>query len=98
MSFPQISDAATTTEDFLKWEKSAQEAYIQTAVSMATAIASQMKPEIARCLNEWYYLDARTQSERHALVLKIMNNFRSHHPTTVVLAIVEDQCGGFGSD
>ncbi len=88
----QVVRADTTTADFLQWEREAQISFLQIAMNMTGIIASQAKPEIARCLNEWYYAD---QDARNQEILDVMPQLAEHTPTTVVLAVVNDVCGEF---
>ena len=88
----QAVRADTTTADFLQWEREAQISFLQIAMNMTGIIASQAKPEIARCLNEWYYAD---QDARNQEILDVMPQLAEHTPTTVVLAVVNDVCGEF---
>ena len=62
---------------------------------MAAVIASQATPEIARCLDDWYFVDADTMKTRNAEVLDVMASYLVFKPQAVLLAIVEDVCGRF---
>lgn len=85
--------AETTTADFLKWEPGQQEAFFQATISMTGVIASQSNPEIARCLDQWYFVDDQTRQKRNQEILKLMPQFETFIPTAVILAVINDVCG-----
>lgn len=87
--------AGTTTADFLKWEKKAQVSFLQVSISMAAVIASQAKPKIARCLNDWYYKTKALQIQRQNEILHMMPKYKKYDPTAVLLGYIEGACGKF---
>ena len=87
--------AGTTTGDFLTWDANSQNAYLQNSISMAGVIASQAKPDIARCLDDWYFVDTATIQMRNTEILGIMASYREFKPQAVLLAVLEDVCGRF---
>lgn len=91
--YSQTVNAKTTTADFLKWNPNQQESFLQIAISMTGVIASQSKPDIAQCLDQWYFVDDETRRQRNQEILDMMPEFDTFAPTVVVLAIVNDVCG-----
>ena len=87
--------AGTTTADFLKWERKSQIAYLQISISMAGYIASQIRPDIGKCLNDWYYKTKTLQKQRQNEILKAMPKYKKYDPTAVVLGYLEGACGKF---
>ncbi len=92
---PQKSEAGTTAADFLTWDKTSQDGYIQTSVGMIGVIASQIAPDVANCLNDWYYKSAQSIALRNDEVRRVMSEYGTYHPSTVIFAIAEDRCGRF---
>jgi len=62
---------------------------------MATVIAAQVRPEIAKCINDWYYKNAGLQTNKHEKILKIMPQYMQYDPTAVLLGYIEGVCGEF---
>ncbi|WP_108887197.1 hypothetical protein [Pseudoprimorskyibacter insulae] len=95
MIYPQESVAeGLTAKDFLVWDEPSQNSFLFSSVGMAAAIASQTKPELAQCLNDWYFGDKT--NTRNGEILDFMGQYGGYHPTTVILAVVENACGEFG--
>ncbi|MEM8651530.1 MAG: hypothetical protein AAGF54_13435 [Pseudomonadota bacterium] len=65
---------------------------------MATTIASQTRPEIAQCLNDWYYANADLAEQRNSEIVEVMPQYSNYHPSTVVLAYIEGVCGKFAGN
>ncbi|MEM9128192.1 MAG: hypothetical protein AAGA97_00465 [Pseudomonadota bacterium] len=93
--YPQAGNAETTTADFLEWDERAQASFFEISISMAGIIAAQTQPEIAECLNDWYYAEGNLPSKRHAEMIELMPQYAEHDPTVVVLAYIEGVCGEF---
>lgn len=87
--------AGTTTADFLKWERKAQMSFLQVSISMAATIAAQTQPKLANCINDWYYVKNELEQKRHNEIIKVMPQYKKFHPTTIVLAYIENVCGKF---
>lgn len=90
---PQHAMAGTTTADFLKWGSGKQKSFFQVSISMATVIASQIKPKTAACLDDWYWANNTLQEKRNAEMLKQMEAYSKYHPNAVILAFLERACG-----
>jgi len=91
--YPQPLAAATTTADFLKWERKAQDSFFQISISMAGVIASQVRPEMAKCIDDWYYGDQSLESQHHTEILEIMSDYLEFKPHAVLLGYLEAICG-----
>ena len=98
MGGADIANAKTTTADFLKWERKAQDNFFQVSFSMAGFIAADIQPKVARCLNEWYYASADLQKKRHDEIIEVMPQYKNLEPTAVVLGVVHEICGTFKSN
>lgn len=90
--------AETPMEDFLTWEPASQGSFLQATISMATTIAAQIRPSIASCIDDWYYAEIDKRGERHNEIVEVMKKYQQHHPTTVVLGYIENECGRFKGD
>ena len=84
---------ATTTADFLKWDKKAQISFFQISIGMLGTVASQVRPQMARCINDWYYKSQETQRQRHEELLKIMPRYAKYNPSAFMLGVIESVCG-----
>jgi len=89
------ANAGTTTADFLKWERQSQESFLQNSISMVGVVASQASPQIAECLNGWYFQSSALAKERHAQILDVMPQYAEYDPQAVILAVLEGACGKF---
>lgn len=87
--------AGTTTADFLKWERKSQEAFLQNSISMAGVIASQINPEISKCLDKLYFKSETSAKERNQEILDLMPKYAEFRPQAFIMAYVEDICGRF---
>ncbi len=86
----------TTVREFLTWERSAQDSFFSISILTAATIATQIKPELAGCISEWYSVGNDGINERHAEVLAVMEQYPDLIPTGIVVAVLQKQCGTFG--
>ena len=93
---PAYAETAFTGEDFLGWDQSAQTGFVQTSVSMAGIIASQTKPEIARCIDGWYFASDAVLDQRNSEIIALIGENAGFHPSAVILAAIQRECGTFG--
>lgn len=98
LAIPQPVLAGTTTADFLKWEKEAQESFFSTSILMATFIAMDVRPEVAQCLNELYFKNLKGENEFNNRIRNVMAKNSDHHPSIIILASIEKECGTFKKD
>jgi len=85
--------AGTTTADFLKWDRKAQISFFQISLSMLGTVATQVRPEMASCIDNWYFKTKAVQDKRHAQLLKTMPQYAEFDPTAFMLGYVESLCG-----
>ncbi len=79
-----------TGEQFLKWERKAQDYYFRTAIGMAGLIARQNIKQQGRCIDNWYFKNSEKAGDE---ILQIIKKFREYHPRGVILAVLEKKCG-----
>ena len=75
--FNSSAYAGTTMADFLKWNEGQQRSFLQTSMSMLTTVAAQVKPEMAECLDSWYYKESGLDKKRHTEIIKSCHNITS---------------------
>lgn len=85
-----IADDGFKSSKFLTYQPDAQRSYINSSVVMASLIASQNSREQADCLNAWIGSNVDTG---YKPVIEAMMKFPDHHPSGVVLAVLQKACG-----
>ena len=91
---PQQSAAeGFTGSDFAEWPQASQNGYIQTSVTMAGVVMTQIRPEFSRCIDQWYLGDGRKEERNRFIRETITGHAASYHPAGTILAILMDQCG-----
>jgi len=83
---------ALTSAEFLDYPARSQTSFINASVLIAGLIADQNAPKQARCLDAW---SAEQVKAGYPDVLNAMRRFPSYHPSGVVLAVMQKQCGKF---
>ena len=92
--YPQESAAqGFTGSDFADWSEENQNGYIQTSVTMAGVVMTQIRPEFSRCTDQWYLGDGRKEERNRFIRETITGHAASYHPAGTILAILMDQCG-----
>tara|TARA_R110002110_G_scaffold415618_1_gene652477 strand:- start:9184 stop:9531 length:348 start_codon:yes stop_codon:yes gene_type:complete len=95
-TYPQISVAENfTAAKLLKQSEQGQRNFIEISISMAGSIATQADPKIARCLDNWYFKDASRRGQRKSDILRVMRKYPNHHPSGLILAVIQKACGSF---
>lgn len=95
---PQVLQAeGFTGENFLGWSEAAQAAFFQNSVLMASTIASRLDAAQADCISTWYFGDTDLRNERDEELLYTVKAYPDFHPSAVVLAVVERECGQYGT-
>jgi len=91
--YPQISlaDGFTGTE-FASWEVASQDSYIQTSITMAGVVLSQLQPEKSTCIDNWY-LGEGQKDARNTYIRETITQFGEFHPSGTILAILVEACG-----
>lgn len=87
------TDEKFTSGHILKWEKDAQNNYFSISIGMAGAIAAQNKPEIARCIDNWYFNPDSNRIENNSYIRSIFGKYPNDHPSALMLAIIQKKCG-----
>jgi len=72
-----------------------QASFIDISVTMAGAIAANSRPEVARCLNDWYFKDTAIQDRRKEAIREAMRTYPEYHPSAVILGVLQKACGSF---
>lgn len=86
VSFTGAADANETAKAFLGASPEGQASYITTSLAMAQTIVA---PNQAACIRE-----IKGQAAYADIIDKI-RKYSDHHPTGVIAAYVEKQCGAF---
>jgi hypothetical protein len=85
----EASDKFKSAE-FLTWAAENQKSYIVTSVVMAGVIAGQNNPDQSKCIGQWMTSNEQTGFPS---VKDAMTRFPEHHPTGVIVAVLEKACG-----
>ncbi len=85
-----IAEAAFKSSRFLTYSAEQQKNYINISMVMASLIASQNSRSHADCLNDWSGKNAETGYQP---VIEAMKRFPDHHPSVVILAVLQKECG-----
>ena len=90
---PQISVAKDefTSSQFLNWNRSSQESFVNTSLLMALHVVAQSDKAYAKCLTEWFNAEKK---QRFSTILETIERNQRHNPQLVMLAVVERECGG----
>lgn len=80
---------------FAAWSQVSQDSYIQSSVMMAGVIGTQVKPEISRCIDAWYFETEGVKAARNQMIRNAIIEFADHHPSGVILALIQRACGSF---
>lgn len=95
VTYPQLVSAADmfTSESVLTWEERDQNALFQSSITMIGIVATQVRPDIARCINDWYSASMIARRQEH--IRDVMRQYPDHHPQAIILAVIEKACGQF---
>lgn len=85
-----IAEEGFKSSEFLRWSPEKQSGYIATSAMMAGVIATQNRPDQAKCIDKWI---AENEPGGFAKATQVMARFPDHHPTGVIAAILEKACG-----
>ncbi|MBO6549073.1 MAG: hypothetical protein JJ964_05570 [Rhizobiales bacterium] len=69
--------------------------FLQTSISMAATVATQVRPKMATCIDNWYFKTNELQDKRNLAIIETMAQYKKFHPTSVLLAYIENVCGKF---
>lgn len=87
-----IADEAFKSSDFLAYSQDSQKSYIASSAMMAGLIASQNSPAQAACIDGW---GVKQREVGYAAVIEAMRKFPAHHPSAVIVAVLDKSCGSF---
>jgi hypothetical protein len=85
-----VADDKFKSAEFLRWAPDSQKSYIVTSVVMAGVIAGQNKPDQSKCIGQWM---TDNEGAGFPSVKDAMARFPDHHPTGVIVAVLEKVCG-----
>ena len=80
---------------FLGWNETAQQAFLQNSVIMASTISSRRDVEQAACISAWFFDEAGIRPERLGEVNSALADFPDYHPSAILVALIEQACGAF---
>lgn len=86
----------TRIEEFLSWDRAAQDTFINVSVLTAGVIATQIRPDFAGCIGDWYSNTDVGKEKRRTEILDIMAGYPTHLPSGIIIAILQKECGKFG--
>lgn len=78
--------------DFAGWEVASQDSYIQTSVTMAGVVLTQIQPEKSACIDTWYLGDGKKDA-RNTYIRETISQYGDYHPSGTILAILVEACG-----
>lgn len=94
--YPQESVAdGFTGDDFLKWDRSAQDSYFQTSLTMAAIIATETNKPSGDCLADWYLSPDADRDSRNTELRSIIEQNAAFHPSSVIYLVLAEECGPF---
>ena len=94
-SIPLYAKEGFTAEKFLQFNKAEQASYFQISVTMAGVIVTQIRKDLARCIDDWYFESSETIQKRNASMLGLMKKYPTHHPSGIIAAAIKKACGPF---
>lgn len=86
------ADEAFKSSKFLQYAPDVQRSYVSTTTVAAWLVASQNNKSQAKCIDEW---GAANRDSGYQPVLDAMRRFPEDHPTALILAVLQKQCGTF---
>jgi len=96
LSYPQVSVAeGLTAKDFLGWGVEAQTGFLHNSVVMAATVSSRRDTQHAGCITAWFFDDRGIRADVRAEVDQTLRDFPEYHPATVLVALIERECGAF---
>lgn len=93
---PVYAQQQTTVRDFLTWAEDRQASFFRSTIFTSAVIASQISPTMVDCIDGWYASGGVSSPERNLEILQVMQGFPESHPTTIVIAVIQRECGNFG--
>jgi len=87
-----IAEETFKSSKFLTYSAEQQRGYISTTTVAAWLLASQNNKAQAKCIDDW---GASNRGSGYRPVLEAMRRFPDDHPTAMILAVLQKQCGSF---
>lgn len=92
--YPQKTWAdGLTNKVALGWPLETQTFYIQASVTMAAFMTTQSQKKQSVCIDDWYFESDDIRKARNDHILDVMRKYPDHHPSAIILAILDKQCG-----
>jgi len=87
-----IADDGFKSSKFLTYSAESQKSYIASSAMMAGLIASQNNAAQAACIDDW---GTKQRDAGYADVVDAMRRFPTHHPSAVIVAVLDKASGSF---
>ncbi|WP_238365446.1 hypothetical protein [Mesobacterium pallidum] len=62
---------------------------------MASVIATQTKPSVAQCIDEWYFSSEAVRAQRNDEIRQTIRENPGYHPSGIIYAWLKKRCGAF---
>lgn len=92
VSIGNAQDKSFKSKEFLEYSGNARGNYIVIAAGMAGLISGQNRPEQSRCIDQWV---RENRQQGYRSVISAMRKFPNHHPSAVLIAVLQKACGSF---
>lgn len=89
----QADEDKFTAADVLGWDQKSQDWYFEVATGMAAVLATQNQSPHAGCIDDWYFRPDNEKAVVNDDIRTTMARFSEFHPTQILVAIIEKQCG-----
>ena len=97
--YPQILLADSFTgEQFLEWDETAQDSYIQTSLTMASLMATRTHKPSGDCIDTWYFEPSIDRQAKNEEIRTTIAQNDTYHPSAVMLVFLEGLCGPFAPE
>ena len=94
--YPQETSAeAFTGETFLTWSESQQRSYLNAQLVMASTIVAREKPTMSQCVSDEFFGSSGMTSAAFADAMRSIHDFKTYHPSSVLVILIENACGEF---
>lgn len=94
---PSYASKNVRIKEFLKYDYNSQDYYFKATIDAATVIAAQIRKDMSLCIADWYSDDPGTIKRRNTEILTIMEEYPDSYPIAIIIAVLQKQCGKFGS-
>lgn len=86
------ADETFKSSKFLTYPADAQANYISTSAVAAASIAALNSSTQSKCLSDWV---SKHRDTGYQPVLNAMRKYPDDHPTGLILAVLQKECGAF---